>query len=120
MDKHKIRVMKKLLFSVIALGVLSPAAFAGTATKAPKEKVESKVVESKSSLIAVEEIKETKLASATECTYRLVVMDGDKVVGTYNHSYTVWSNWSGGSYYQSCGAWVNSMRKMYRQFLPQL
>ncbi|MDR2275988.1 MAG: hypothetical protein LBF27_34095 [Sphingobacterium sp.] len=113
--------MKKLLLSVIALGVLSSAAFASTGTTAPKVKLENKVVASKSSLKAVEEIKETKQGSGTQCTYTLVVMDGGRVVGKYHQSYYVWSNiWGGGSNYQSCAAWLKDIRAMYRQFLPQL
>jgi len=110
--------MKKLFFSVIALGVLSSAAFAGTGTALPKTNLENKVVESKSSLKAVEEIKETKQGFDQTCTYTLVVMDGGKVVGTYKQEYRVWTNiWGGGSNFQSCGEWVKAMRALYRQFV---
>lgn len=109
--------MKKLLFSMIALGVLSSSAFAGPGIKALKVNAASKVAVGKSSLKAVEEIKESKESAATYCTYTLKVYDGGKVVGTYRHNYTVWSNWSGGSNFQSCGAWVRAMRAMYSEFV---
>jgi len=98
---------------MVALGVLSSAAFAGTGTKAPKENLEKKVVESKSSLKAVEEIRETKVGANINCTYQLRVYRGGEYSYTYTEHYVV----SPGSTYSSCNEFFNAMRKHYgRQF----
>ncbi len=104
----KIRMMKKLMMSLVALAMLSTAASAKTMEKAPKENVNAKTTTYRlpktNTLVKVtEEIKESQ-GKLTRCVFVLSFYDYDtaQLVGT--HTSETYTNGGCGSFFKACRA----------------
>lgn len=109
-----IKKMKKLFMSLMAVTVLSTAAFAGTEANAPKENaaVETateKTAESNSEADVAESTKENNGTFRKKCVYTLTV---------YNSSGQVIDTFTSSTYVEnSCSGFFGSAAMMYRHML---
>lgn len=113
--------MKKLFMSMVALTVMSSAAFADSGEKAAAEKSVNTITVHKmkvgTNVVHVtEEVKQTQTGNAVgqTCVYTLRVYNSSgQLTTTHNHSYELGAENGYGFSWDNCGAYFKHMRTSY-------